>query len=537
MPGLSPHRTHRAHRTLLTALRSSLLLALAGVVIGGSPMAPTGATAGFRGMEPVVIRGDSFPALNGVPVADVHAYAYQGGQWVAIPYQIDERSPTGNFFAPDDGLWDANDDFVVQPQDGGDMAPGWAWLDDVESKTRPRYELHCHDAVEVGSRYVYLFLSSTIVDTTTTTYVSFDSVNDKVSGGSYEVGFDNVSKFWTDLRIDEGGGYGPDLIDRQKTRIKGRVLFIDFTLTEEDYIVTSLLTKVGPVRLTRGSIGHYSILGIEIEGESTSDYFGAYMGSPVDTLEVSSVINEVRMSLDLTTAAIGATLSDPLNPALVVNGIPDNGVQTNIPFPLLPDYWGKMQFGASSLVMAGDFSGVAPTNLVYYHDDFGGGTLDDTDDTGDGVSIGDYGVWLQNPVTGVHMLRRATYIGIGTTLSGPVCQAYFNSPISVSIAGQAWDPTAAPPAFAQSGELLLLPARPNPFVGSTQVRFLLPTAGPVDLSVYDVTGRRVGLLLDESRPAGPHTVTWEPRGLAAGVYMFRLEANGDVRVGKSMVLR
>ncbi len=534
MPGTPTHAPHHAIRH---ACRSALLLALAGALASGGLMAPTPASAGFRAMEPVVILGESFPALNGVPVADVHAYAYQGGQWVAIPYQIDERSASGSLFAPDDGLWDANDDFVVQPQVGGEPAPGSAWVDDAEAKTRPRYELHCHDAVEVGSRYIYLFLSSTIVDTTTTTYVAFDAVNDKVYGGGFQAGFDPAGKFWDELRVDEGGGYGADLLDRQKTRVKGRVFFINFTLTEEDYITTNLLTKVGPVRLSRYSTGYYSILGIQIDGESSTDYFGAYIGSPVDTMEVNSVIEEVRTSLDLSTAAIGTVLSDPMNPSLLVNGIPDSGVQTSIPAPLLSSLWAKANFGASSLVMVGDLSGVAPTNLVYYHDDFGGGTLDGTDDTGDGVSVGDYGVWIQNPVTGEHILRQGTFIGVGANLSGPVCQAYFASPISVSIAGQTWDPTAAPLAAAPSNGLRLEPSRPNPFAGATEVRFRMPAAGRVDLSVYDITGRLVGVLLDETRAAGPHAVTWEPRGLGAGVYLFRLEANGEVRVRKSVVLR
>jgi hypothetical protein len=60
-----------------------------------------------------------------------------------------------------------------------------------------------------------------------------------------------------------------------------------------------------------------------------------------------------------------------------------------------------------------------------------------------------------------------------------------------------------------------------------RVRFELLSASKVSLSVWDLMGRRVALLLEESRDAGVHEVYWEtPAGLAAGLYLLVLEADG-----------
>ena len=62
----------------------------------------------------------------------------------------------------------------------------------------------------------------------------------------------------------------------------------------------------------------------------------------------------------------------------------------------------------------------------------------------------------------------------------------------------------------------LLPPFPNPGARAT-LRFGLPEAAPVHLSAYDATGRRVALLMDETREAGWHEALFDAPGLASGV--------------------
>ena len=84
---------------------------------------------------------------------------------------------------------------------------------------------------------------------------------------------------------------------------------------------------------------------------------------------------------------------------------------------------------------------------------------------------------------------------------------------------------------------LTLVAEPNPFVGATTLRYRLGQAGHVRLRVYDITGRQVTTLVDADRPAGEHVFRMDGAGLAAGVYLYRLEANGVSVVRRAVVLK
>lgn len=81
---------------------------------------------------------------------------------------------------------------------------------------------------------------------------------------------------------------------------------------------------------------------------------------------------------------------------------------------------------------------------------------------------------------------------------------------------------------------------PNPFNPSTRIEFALERAGNVDLSVFDLAGRRVATLQQGALAAGDHHVVWDGRSddgasLPAGQYRYVL-ATADGRVSRSMVL-
>lgn len=70
---------------------------------------------------------------------------------------------------------------------------------------------------------------------------------------------------------------------------------------------------------------------------------------------------------------------------------------------------------------------------------------------------------------------------------------------------------------------------PNPFNPSTTIRFGLPTAASVRLTVYDALGREITTLINEERSAGYLTATWNGTNdagarVASGVYFYRLQA-------------
>ena len=78
---------------------------------------------------------------------------------------------------------------------------------------------------------------------------------------------------------------------------------------------------------------------------------------------------------------------------------------------------------------------------------------------------------------------------------------------------------------------------PNPFTHSTTIEYALPASGPVHLSVYDVLGREVAILVDGVQHTGKHTSVFDGTPLPSGTYLYRLEASGQVRTGLMTLMK
>jgi hypothetical protein len=76
---------------------------------------------------------------------------------------------------------------------------------------------------------------------------------------------------------------------------------------------------------------------------------------------------------------------------------------------------------------------------------------------------------------------------------------------------------------------------PNPFNAETKISFALPHDVHTRLTVYNIMGQVVEVLVDENLPAGYHHVTWNGAGFASGVYFYRLDA-GDKSFTRRMTL-
>ena len=78
---------------------------------------------------------------------------------------------------------------------------------------------------------------------------------------------------------------------------------------------------------------------------------------------------------------------------------------------------------------------------------------------------------------------------------------------------------------------------PNPFNGTTQIEYALPSTQKISLQLYDVLGREVAVLMNETQTAGEHRVTFDAAGLASGVYLCRLEAETFTQTKKMVLIR
>jgi hypothetical protein len=99
------------------------------------------------------------------------------------------------------------------------------------------------------------------------------------------------------------------------------------------------------------------------------------------------------------------------------------------------------------------------------------------------------------------------------------------------------------PVSARAGGFhinLLSRSHPNPFRGPlVSIDFDLTTRGPTKLTILDVAGRRVRLLVNEVRESGHHRITWDglnDRGesVPTGLYFYRLE-EGSFSETRSLV--
>ena len=83
---------------------------------------------------------------------------------------------------------------------------------------------------------------------------------------------------------------------------------------------------------------------------------------------------------------------------------------------------------------------------------------------------------------------------------------------------------------------------PNPFNAETQISFDIASTGMVRLELFDITGRTIRTLVDQTYTPGRYRVTWDGRDgagneVASGMYIYRLSTGTDVMTKRLMLLR
>jgi hypothetical protein len=127
---------------------------------------------------------------------------------------------------------------------------------------------------------------------------------------------------------------------------------------------------------------------------------------------------------------------------------------------------------------------------------------------------------------------------IQATLTGNftdgTCLLGFDCLIVVGPEAEEEDGGIAPPMLVPD-EVTLGTAVPNPFNPVTRISYSVPEDSYVQMSVYDIKGRLVERLVAGVLSAGSHTVEWQARGVASGIYFYRLQV-GDFSQTKKMIL-
>ncbi|MBT3617966.1 MAG: T9SS type A sorting domain-containing protein [Candidatus Marinimicrobia bacterium] len=87
----------------------------------------------------------------------------------------------------------------------------------------------------------------------------------------------------------------------------------------------------------------------------------------------------------------------------------------------------------------------------------------------------------------------------------------------------------------------LYPAYPNPFNPVTTIRFDIPVGVihelPLQLRIYDITGRMVETLLNKPLASGTHEITWNAESSSTGVYFIVLTSGNERQVQKVVLMK
>jgi hypothetical protein len=379
-----------------------------------------------RAEDPVVITGANFPAFSGAPLNELVVYAYRGGGWAPVPFQIDEVNISGTYVTSDDGLLGSRDELVFMAGDAGESASPVDWPVDAAARLNPRYAITVTDPLSTSQQaWAYLYRSLTLTRSNVS-YITWTYAAQTASALSYTAAF-SPTKFvgLSDLFIN---GRNVDILDRQKTRL-GTILG---TFNEE-----SLVSTLGPATITLPATG--PIRAATNEGDLKAAFYRSSIEFRV-TVNSPIAVTSIRSSFDWISPTISGinTYYDSNTPSGVpIDGVPDvisSTPRTN---------WFQVNGGVTGpgglvmMIPSVNPGGGAVTN--YYWDN---GVLD-SNDTGDQRSYGDAGLQVTcsffSPCVGTSFTLMAAILPPGASTNvGAVYYARTSNPLQVNTAWQCY---------------------------------------------------------------------------------------------------
>lgn len=108
------------------------------------------------------------------------------------------------------------------------------------------------------------------------------------------------------------------------------------------------------------------------------------------------------------------------------------------------------------------------------------------------------------------------------------------NPVVVSLSGEAILTSVGDPAGIP-GEFRLGQNFPNPFNPSTTIRYTVPKKADIRISVYNSLGEKVTDLVKSVKLPGEYEVVWNAKGVASGIYFYRLESD-EFTITKKLLL-
>jgi hypothetical protein len=91
--------------------------------------------------------------------------------------------------------------------------------------------------------------------------------------------------------------------------------------------------------------------------------------------------------------------------------------------------------------------------------------------------------------------------------------------------------------YVKEPEGFLLENYPNPFNPATTIKYSVPADSKVKVTVYDLLGKEISVLVDENLRAGKYEVNFDASTLASGTYFYSLEAGAHKEIKKMILIK
>ena len=494
--------------------------------------------------------------FHGVPVNELHLYAYHGsqGKWEPIPFQIDERSIVTaagkvdtTYFAEHNGLLDDFDEISHMVKDLGDKVTPGNWINNPESKQYIRYEIAANDPLDYSKKgWAYLYRSSTITEKSAVSYISYNQQNDYIKSQFYEAAY-NENGVLTNLSItNPGGGNGANLLDRQKYRIGLYVNVNEMIFSETEFKLKAIESVQGPIRVIRRVL-------IDLQPPNqdpwmkdnpmTAKFFPFYLqysgNIPFDSLANSAIVNIelVRQTLDFNTNAVGMKFFNAFNDNILVDGSPD-AVDDSLYQSVL--HWMMLTGDQGTVLATYNFTPIGSSQRLYFRDsqkalDF---------DTGDNKSYGEMGVQFTGYRIKDPLKYKAQIFFLPRNQSsaeGQQILSFFANRVIEDFFEQNFLTQVEPLQIQTLPRQFRLGQNfPNPFNPETTIVFELPQNSFVSVKIMNILGQTIKTLVNQNLPAGRYQTVWlaeNERGqkVGSGVYFYLMESN-NFRDLKKMIL-
>ena len=501
--------------------------------------------------------------LIGLRIDEWTAYKYDRSRdaFSPAPFQVDELSPDGKYNRTEyqDGIIDSRDEMLLMPGDLGDRAEPSTWLDDSNAKLYERYELACTDPLDGKTGWAYLFRNVS-QKPELPGYISYGKGSagtgaDTVKSSAYYVASNEEG--WIDL-ISIAPDFKRNRIDRLKLRLAGSsITLTENVLKAQDDPSTFHKKPIRSFHDRRYNLHIDEFPALKASVDPSLHFLPYSFKTGVQDAELESPlllsifgVNSLRQSLDFSPQSTGMKFYSAKNR----NGVAIDGSLDAVDLALdqgTPDHWVMVGSSLGAVVMILKSPSVPnSTTQLYYHDAGSGLPLDNSQDTGDGLSFGDMGLWIHASVlvTDRVTMNFIIYLidkGNPDAGFGELIFQREQNPVVVESFRQNYQPVFVGQETSTPGSFMLYYAWPNPArfsQGDIQLEFSLsPAQAPARVTIFNTLGQLVYRVEDIRATGARQRIAWNGRDLNGtrvppGIYFARLRGSSKIMTKKFVVM-